>query len=219
VTLDVPVYESDAGSLSLVLGTWHSFHDRGTGAQTDEDLRKKWYEADITAGLNWSAGAWTLGASYAWYMSPSDAFETYEEIILTAAYDDSEDLGAWAMNPGAQLGIETGEGLSDGVDKGVYLQLGVEPGIALETQSVGDVSLTFPCQVGFSLGDYYQDELGDDDVFGFASLGARVNIPVPVAGLSVSAGASWLILGASPKAANDGEASEVIWSLSVGGSW
>ena len=60
---------------------------------------------------------------------------------------------------------------ASGADKGIYLELGVAPGVPMGDDA--PVSLTFPVKLGFSLKDYY-----GGDKFGYASVGAMLGIPV-----------------------------------------
>jgi hypothetical protein len=64
-------------------------------------------------------------------------------------------MGAWSLSPAAALVIETGDGTSDGLDKGAYLQLSVEPGFDIEQETVESLRLSFPVVLGLSARDYY----------------------------------------------------------------
>ena len=159
------------------LGTWNSFGPNG-GTQTGA-LVEDWYESDFYAGFTLSHGKLSLTTSYIFLTSPSDAFQTVQELGFTLALDDSDWMKAWALKPYATLAIETGSNGSDGpeLDNGAYLELGIAPGFSFDMGKT-PVTLTFPTSVGLSLSDYYQDAGGSDGTFGFAQIGAKASIPL-----------------------------------------
>lgn len=149
------------------IGTWNSFGPNG-GTQTG-GLIEDWYESDLYGGFTLTRGKLSLTTAYTFLISPSDAFQTVQELGFTLAFDDSEWMKEWALKPYATLAIETGSNGSDGPDlsNGVYLELGIAPGFSFDMGKT-PVTLTFPASVGLSLSDYYQDASGSDDTFGFA---------------------------------------------------
>ena len=182
-TVGLDLVEKDEWSLQGYMGTWHSVHDVATGATTQDSTLENWYESDVYFGLTLNAGAWEFGAQYGWFLSPSDAFTTVEELQFTAAYDDSEAMGDFALAPAVMVVIETGEGTSDGFDTGVYAQASIEPDVTLSEDD--GLSMSFPMIVGVSLSDYYEHDdgsgsAGNDDFFGFASVGASLAWDLPV---------------------------------------
>ena len=109
---------------------------------------------DFYAGLSLGlVGQWQADVVYTQYMSPNDTFSTVKELALSLAFDDSERMGALALAPYVMLAIEA-SGNAAGIESGVYVELGVEPGLPLEDSPV---SLTFPVTLGLSLSDYYQN--------------------------------------------------------------
>jgi hypothetical protein len=96
------------------LGTWNSFGPNG-GTQTGA-LVEDWYESDLYAGFTLSHGKLSLTTSYTFLTSPSDAFQTVQELGFTLALDDSELMKELALKPYATLAIETGSNGSDGPD-------------------------------------------------------------------------------------------------------
>lgn len=215
------VVRSSDLDLLMKFGLWNSVHDTPTNAARTDSAVEKWYEADVYAGLAAAVGHWTFGGVYTWYTSPSDSFSTVQDLTFTVAYDDSEALGVWALAPRAAFAIETGDDYADGAnsDRGLYLELGINPGLDLADTPLGDWRLSFPVAVGLSLGDYYQDASGDDDTFGYADLGveAATELPVPDAygDWTFSAGLHWLILGDHTKAMNSGESNELMLSAAL----
>lgn len=221
-TVGIDVIKTDDYTLTPYVGTWHSFHDRATGSGTDDGTLDKWYEADFYFGVNAAAGSWTFGVQYGWFASPNDAFTTVEELQLSVAFDDSEALGDWSMQPSIALIIETGDGTSDGFEKGAYLQLGVTPGMDLGTRENGDalVRLDVPVTLGLSAWDYYQTADDEDDFFGYASVGVKVTYDLPLddkfGAWSIYASATGALLGDMAAEANDDEDTVAIFSAGVG---
>jgi hypothetical protein len=200
------------------IGAWNSLGPNG-GTQTS-DLVEDWYEADVYAGFTLTGGKLSLITSYTFLTSPSDAFETVQELGFTLALDDSEWMKAWSLKPYATLSIETGADASDGAnsDTGVYLELGIAPGFSFDVGTT-PVTLTFPASVGLSLSDYYQDAVGDDETFGFAQVGARASIPLGepsrFGAWTLNGGVSVLFLGEQTKAFNNGDDAEVIGTVGL----
>lgn len=219
-TLGIDIYKTDAFTLTPYIGTWNSFHDRATGAAQNDQLDDKWYESDIYFGATLVAGKWTVGAQYGWFMAPNDSWTTIQELQFSASYDDSEWLGAWSMKPTVALVFETGEGKADGLDRGTYLQFGVTPGFDLGTREGGDalVRIDVPVMVGLSLSDYYQGADGEDETFGFASIGVKASYALPIddkwGSWTVYGSATGVLLGDSTQDFNDDE--DTVGILSCG---
>ena len=172
------IYQADGASINVQAGSWSSFHGEATGAGTSDEFVEHWYEADLYAGMGATVGPWTIDALYYFFLSPSDAFGTIDEFTLTLGLDDSEWMGAWALNPHLLLAVETGSNATDGFDNGVYLELGIEPGWTTDGGTLRDVEVSFPLVVGLSLSDYYEGENGEDEVFGYFAFGAVVTVPL-----------------------------------------
>ena len=211
---------------SLALGFWNSLHSGPSGSDGPSLNTTAWYEMDFYAGLSLGlVGQWGVDVVYTQYMSPNDTFSTVKEIALSLAFDDSERMGDLALAPYVMLAIEA-SGNAAGIDSGVYVELGVEPGLTLEDSPL---SLTFPVTLGLSLSDYYQNVdplvgmVGDNDAFGYFDLGLLGS--VPISGVSesygsweVSGGVHLLFLGDSLEALNAGDQFQAIGSfgLSIG---
>lgn len=213
------VLRTDDTTVSVVAGTWNSYQDEATDAGTTDSFRENWYETDLYLGAALATGNWSFEASYYWYTSPSDAWETIEEVYFTAAYDDSEALGAWSMQPNVLLAIETGENANDGYTKGTYLQLGVTPGFEPEDGALAGWAFEFPVSVGLSLGNYYEGDDGENDFFGFASVGATATRTLDLddswGEWSVYAGVQALFLGDMASTWNDDDDLEAILTVGV----
>lgn len=211
-------------TLQAVIGTWNSFHDTAPLATTTNDFVRKWYEADLYAGLAVTAGEWSGKAIYTFYTSPSGSFSTVQDVTLGAAYDDTALLGAFALHPALAIIFETGSNFADGADtrRGVYLEPSIAPGFTLE-DGVGGVlkgtAITFPVVLGLSLSDYYENATGDDETFGYVSVGAKAVVPLGLpkdwGAWSFSTGVQGLFLGNHTKGYNGGRGEEVIWTFGL----
>lgn len=218
VRITTRVVDDSDLKLDGFIGTWNSV---GPNAGTRDDaLGEDWYESDLYAGLTLSAGKLSLTTSYTFLTSPSDAFETVEELLFTLALDDSPWLKQWSLKPYATLVFETGSNGSDSpdLDNGVYLELGVAPGFSFGAEK-SPITLTFPASIGLSLADYYQSASGRDDTFGFAQVGTKASVPLGEPGRfgswTLNAGVSLLFLGDHTGGFNRGDDTEVIGTIGV----
>lgn len=219
--LTADLVRNDDFTLSATLGTWNSAHSEGTGSATSDTNVKHWYESDLYISLGASFGKWTLDATYTWYLSPNDAFESIEELAFSASFDDSEYLGAFALSPSVTIAFETGSNYADGADsdRGIYLGLSVAPGFETTVGADRTLAFSFPVEVGLSIDDYYQDGAGDDDTFGYASVGARVETalaaPAGFGEWTVYAAVNALFLGDNLESVNNDDAVDFVASIGI----
>jgi hypothetical protein len=179
--LNVAALKTESATLSLNFSTWHSIHDKRTAARADAgEFYRRWYEADYLVGASLAMGNWTVGATYGWLDSPSDAFLQVEELTFAVSYNDAELMGAWSLKPAVAVIAETGRGTSDGKDRGVYGQLTLTPGFDVQITDKTTLRVDVPFNVGFSLHEYYQDAGGGDEWLGFASIGPKLTLPLPL---------------------------------------
>ncbi len=219
-SLALDVYRGSEFSLQANVNTWSSVHSKATNAVSTDDLLKRWYEQDVAFGVTATIDQWTVGVQYLWPTSPNGAFETTDEFDLTLAYDDAELLGAYKLCPSVLLAVETGSATGDGVrPTGAYLQLGVCPGFDAELDRGTTLAISFPAQVGLSLSNYYQDSGGRNDLFGFAALGVKGSLPLPVhadfGAWSLSVGVSAQFLSGVCADLNNGSSFEVVGTAGV----
>lgn len=222
--LSLDFYRGEAFTLSATCGTWDSVHDRRSTAATTDRSVSHWYESDLYAGVGASVDKWTLDARYYWYTSPSGAFGTIEEVYFSAAFDDSEYLKEWALNPSLVLAHETTLDQADGGSrKGTYFQLGVAPAIRFDVEKLKDVEVSFPVTVGMSLSNFYEGPGGQNDFFGYATAGASAGVPLPVDSSwgqwKLRGGVQALLLGSATSAMNNDHHAEVIVNLGVEASF
>ena len=211
----VKLYESKGllSSLSLFGGVWNSIQSEQTGASASPEVL---YETDWYGGAQAVFGAMTTRASYIAYTSPNDAFATVQEFDLSAAYDDSGVLGAFALKPSLLLAFEM-DNTAFGPDEGIYVELGAAPGFNLNDSEKYPVNLSFPLKVGLSGDDYYEDATGNDDTFGYFSGGLKFGVPLAFipedyGTWSATAGVTFLVLGKNTGDLNN----EDFWTV---GTW
>jgi hypothetical protein len=172
------VYSSETGFIRDVTiggGVWASFQDEETLAQSSPTWL---YEADYypVVYLTLPAG-FSLSTIYYFYTSPNDAFSTVQELNLKLKWDDSEALGRFALAPWVNLAIETHR-TSFGPNEGVGVQMGVEPTLYTIEHDRYPLTFTFPLELGLSIDDYYEDETGSENVFGYFSWGLKASVPL-----------------------------------------
>jgi hypothetical protein len=181
--LDVNLWtadENDPGpfnNLTLLGGLWFSIHSNDVG-HTGESGPKHVYETDYYGGLKTTMFKnLNLGAIWYAFTFPSAAFKVTQELDLTAAYNDADLLGAFALNPSVVMGLEV-DGTSFGTGKGTYFGLGIAPGYKFMPDATYPITLTMPCTLGLGAGDYYEDAAGNQDGFGYFSGGFKASIPL-----------------------------------------
>lgn len=168
-------FRGDGGlkSVGVNVGSWNAFH-----SQINEDdfgTDNKWYESDFYGTVGFGFSKASLGMTYTSYTSPADLFAHVKELAVKLSFDDSAALGRGALKPYALLAFElSDDGQADaGDEKGKYLELGVAPGFAGSR-----ASLAIPIKLGLSAGDYYEFATGEDETFGYFSIGGVVTVPL-----------------------------------------
>jgi hypothetical protein len=168
-------------ALGLTLGTWNSLHGGETGIEGGSASvdPKMWYESDFYTKV----GAvlfedLSTAIIYTAYMSPNDRFQTVQELAFSAGYNDSKLLGPFALNPNALLAFEVKGQADAGEHKGVYLQFGIAPGLTVLEKTDFPIALSVPVNFAFSLSDYYEFGTGEDDGFGWWSVGVAAAMPL-----------------------------------------
>ena len=213
--------EGNFSGLSLFGGTWASLHTEETN-HTASSL-DAFYEQDWYGGiqLQFMDNKITTRAFYIAYTSPSDAFRTVQEVDLSAALDDSEWLGAFALKPSILFATET-ENSAMGTERGEYMEFGVAPGFPIVDSEDFPITLTFPNKLGISLDDYYEVSESNEDTFGYYSTGVKVSfpltfIPEDYGSWSASGGATLMVLGTNTKNLNDKDSPWVVgtWGISM----
>lgn len=172
------LFSSEEGFIrdaSIGAGVWASFQTENTLAQNDP---RSLYEVDWypVISLEFPEGV-SLTTIYYWYTSPNDAFRHVQELNFKLAWDDSETLGKFALQPWINLAIET-ERTSFGPKKGEGFQMGVEPTLYEIPIDNYPITLTFPVEMGLALNDYYERASGSESTFGYLSFGMGASMPL-----------------------------------------
>ena len=152
-------------NVSLNVGTWNSLHSEDLATSTVPS----WYESDFYAGLSGATGSTSVDLTYTKYMSPRGSWGSVKELAIGVGYDHF-------VAPYATVAIEmdSGGGADGGSNDGTYFELGVEPGLPLDTETY---SVSIPIALGLSLSDYYEGGSSNNS-FGFFSLGASLGVPL-----------------------------------------
>lgn len=217
VELGYDLYESTTGvrDLDLTFGLWNSLHDGPTGG-----AEGPWFESDFSVDLaSQLEERLYLGARYTAYTSPNDSFDNIQELAVHTRFDDR---GLWfesidsGLQPSALIAFEVNGQRDFGDDRGVYLELGVEPTFHLGPLGSLDVTLSLPVALGLSLGDYFEEVGGgNDEFFGFLDVGAELSsalsfLPARIGKWDARVGLHWLVLGDNAEERNQGDTGELI---------
>lgn len=215
------LYEGEKGlnSVGATLGIWNSFQ---TDSPTEVTDPTAWYETDLYGGFTFGfLDKWEAGVTYTAYISPNSAFRSVQEISFSFSFDDSDLLGPFALSPSVLLAVEVKGQADGGTNKGVYLALGVEPGLTVIESEKYPVRLSLPLTLGLSVSDYYQDPVtGDDSTFGYFDLGLKLSVPlsfIPAdfGSWEAYAKGDFLFLGSSLEAINNNEDFQAIATIGV----
>jgi hypothetical protein len=208
-------------NVSFVLGTWNSLHGGPSGVDGPNADPKIWYESDFYAKVMTTLfDDLTAGVIYTAYMSPNDRFTTVQELALSLGYNDAKLLGPFALNPSLLVAFEVKGQADAGSHRGVYLQLGIAPGVTLFEKSALPLTLSFPILTGLSLSEYYEFGSGSDDTFGYfqAGVGASIPlkfIPADFGSWQLKASLSWMRLGDNLRAVNNNDRNEFIGTIGI----
>ncbi len=146
----------DSGA-SIAIGSWNSAFD------APDSTPGAFYESDFYVSASMAAGPVGVDVGYTVYMSPSDWWApAVQEIGLGFSFDS-------LVAPYAAFAFEVEGGADLGDGKGTYLELGLEP-------AYGPVS--FPVALGMSLNNYFESAPGEDNAYGFFSVGMTAAQPI-----------------------------------------
>ena len=203
-TLSLWPVRLDPYTLTPYVGVWNNLSE---AKGPDGRIWSHWTEFDATGGMAVERGEWSLDLQWNYYLSPSDFFDSTQEVGATLAYDGG--LAGVEFRPHVGLFRELDD-QADG-DENTYLEAGVEPEFPL-TKKLG---LAVPVTLGMSLDGYYRQGGGDNAFFGYAGIGLRPSYSIDEH-WSVYAGVEYLRLFAdSTVAANGGDEDEVIGVVGV----
>ena len=213
VDMTFNLFEGTQGlnSVTFTIGQWNSLHTGPSGSDGPATHVGAWYESDFFTGVGFGVDNWNFGITYTAYLSPNHTFGTVKELALSMAVDDSTWLGVLSLSPHLLMAIELDGQADGGTGEGVYVELGVEPGMSLDGIPV---SLSLPVTLGLSLSDYYEGPSGEDDRFGYIDLGlvASTELPIPESygTWEMSGGIHLLSLGDTLKSLNRGDGFQAV---------
>jgi hypothetical protein len=207
-------------ALTATPGIWNNWH-AGGGNLVEPVDPEFWYESDLYFTLAATLGeAVTVGLTYTAYTSPNDSFGTVQELALSLTLNDSQWLGAFALNPSLLVAGELTGQADAGRARGVYVQLGINPGYTFAPESAYPLTVSFPVTLGLSASDYYEFATGDNPTFGYVQFGpafavALGFIPKRFGTWVVKGALELLVLGDTLEAVNDNEALKPIGRIGV----
>jgi len=176
--VSISLVDTDNLGADLYAGTWNSWHFDNPSSQGNGNF---WFESDLYAGVALDlAGRFGADISYINLYNPAGGGSFAEEIDLGLSFDDA---GLWgesdfALSPSVTLAHEIDGGSDSGNNEGTYFEVGLSPGFDLNPNAEKPVSLSVPVTPGFSVSDYYEDGMGNDDTFGFLDIGAVASMPL-----------------------------------------
>ncbi len=180
--LDFALFDEKEGfvkSSYLFAGIWNSLHTHKEVTGFAGEIAG-WYEFDWYVGIAATfSGGFSANLQYVEFLSPAQAFGSAKNLILNVAFDDSPYLGKFSVKPYAQVLYETSGKAGNGSDdQGIYLELGINPGMTLMEEGDYPVSLSLPAAIGLGFNDFYGDGDGDDEFFGGFRIGVAAGVPL-----------------------------------------
>jgi len=184
-SIDVAVAGEKA---SFNAGLFNSFH---TGSLKDAGYG--YYETDFYAAVTVSK----IKTTYTAY--------TYPKLGVPSTINELMFSGGFGGKAAASVALAFEFQKASGADKGIYLELGVNPAIPMKDGA--PVSVTIPVKIGLGLKDYYFDSDGDTP-FGYVSGG--VNVSKPLAHGDIHGSVTVYGFGDALKAVNNDKSGQVI---------
>lgn len=231
IELQMHLYQDPSvlSDVYLFVRSWNSFHSgpSGTGDLTKSQSPASWFETQFTFGLGIQAfQVFTISGGYNVQISPNRRFDTVEELYLRGDIADKRlwdlkgGLGGlkWEFDGARVYGFFAWEtdGQRDGGDnRGVYAEVGANPGITLRPCDDFTFSLSVPFSVGFNVFEYQEVPFKGDAPFGFFKLGAEGAIPLQwisskYGQWSLYGGVHWYNLGQNASRFNKRHNDEVV---------
>lgn len=179
VELGIPLREADGEgpSVGVYFGWWNSLHS----AQTDANVSgyEAWYETDLYGGVTLGFEHFDLDFIYTFYLYPNNRdLDPVQEVgVVLGWYPDTETPIGWLLGePTVGVYLETRRSNVGNVsDRASYASIGFGPSVEWIP---GKVTVSFPVSVGVSIDSFYEDESGNDERIGFASLGIDLEFPL-----------------------------------------
>lgn len=222
--LSLAVSDSEDVDVSVYVGAWESIHAAPGAAATDSP--GSWYESDLYGGVVISTGMFDFGIGYTGYFYPSDVLSEIHELNFSVSFDDSEYLGDYALNPYIMYALEIENDNTAEVD---YIEIGGAMSFDLTEEFDLPVTLDVPLTLGLSADDYYVDTTGNEEIFGYFSVGGIVTIPMSeligtedhIGGWDLYGGVTLYLLNSEVvlKDGTDNDSFAVVGSIGIGREW
>lgn len=228
ISFNIPQLQPDSGlSITPYIGTFNSTSTVSNSPKSP----KWWFESDVFAGAKFDTGKWELDMYYQYNAYPGDVWVDTQEVDAVLSYDDG-----WftqdklhlpvAINPHVAIARELTH--SDNIlngSPGTYGELGIAPEYDF-TVLGHKIPVTLPVTTGVSFDHYYLDSSGNNQWFGYVSVGLKAEIPLSF--ISGKGFGDWKLVPSvtytyinaeSAVAANDGKHDSVVGMLSLGFSY
>ena len=168
--------------------TWNSFHSGPSGSESNfSSSPASWYESSFSAGLGVKlCNALTVSGGYTINFSPNDRFDTIEELFLRGDLDDrflwkgfdNEYIQFDGIRPYGLFAWESDGQRDAGRNRGVYAEVGINPGITLTPDPEFTARISAPITVGLNIFEYYETPNKGDAPYGFTNVGLRGELPL-----------------------------------------
>lgn len=132
-------------------------------------IKNDWYRSEVTAGVDLTSGSFTLTPAWHAVNSPNGQGGQFQAASVTLNYDDSQSLGAFALNPRASVFYNFNGVAANNQSNGLSYELGVAPGFNLSTTRV-----TLPVTVGLGSNNFYIT----DQRYGYTAFGVASKTPL-----------------------------------------
>lgn len=225
-SLTVPVVDD----ITATIGTWNSYHTNGDSLTGGNN----WYEADIYASIDGTAGDFSWGVGLTLYTYPALVIPSVTELGFSLGFDDSAYLGDFAFSPYVYVGLELNNSNAVTLNGGEAQYLEIGGAFSLDSLTEGTFAEAWtwavPITAGFSINDYYQDVSGSDEFFGYLSVGLAGSVPMSeligydewFGAWDLNVGITALFLNGdidANLASNDGSTTEFIGSVGLSRGW
>lgn len=224
--LSMAVSDSEDVDVSVYVGAWESIHSVPGAAATDSPA--SWFESDLYGGVVITTGLFEFGIGYTGYFYPSDALSEIHELTFSVGFDDSEYLGDYALSPYIMYALEIENDNGPELD---YLEIGGGMSFDLTEEFDLPVTLDVPLTLGLSADDYYTDATGNEEIFGFFSVGGIVTVPMSeiigtedhIGGWDLYGGVTLYILNSdvalTDNTSGSSDTFQVVGSVGIGREW
>lgn len=169
--------------------SWNSFHSGPTGSSSNgSNSPGSWYETRFTAGMGIKfCNTFTVSGGYTFYDSPNSRFNTVEELFIHGAVDDGKLWKSILSDPNVEfkgfrpyglIAWETSGQRDNGRNRGVYAEVGINPGFTFKPNKEFQFSVSAPVSVGLNIFEYYEVPQKGDAPYGFTNVGLRGELPI-----------------------------------------